>query len=102
MIDLAPRYLVWVDWIRNSRCFCGEPRCTDPTTEAQRNRGYNLCLTSLTSFSEEPLIFSAGFGWIASLKKAIATAGEACSRCMDRTRIPGFPGICTIHLYRWM
>ena len=47
----ALRYFVWVDLNRifvASLRFCGEPRCFDPTTEAQRNRGYNLCRTSPT------------------------------------------------------
>jgi hypothetical protein len=42
----APRYLEWVNLNRKfpvSFRLCGEPRCSDPTTEAQRNkRPYSL------------------------------------------------------------
>jgi len=47
----APRHLVWVNLNRNfsmSPCPCGEPLCSDSTTEAQRNRGHILCLNSPT------------------------------------------------------
>jgi len=29
-----------------SRCLCGEPLCSDPTTETQRNRSHIPCLNS--------------------------------------------------------
>ena len=76
--SMAPRYLVWVNLNRKfsvSPCLCSEPLFSDPTTKTQRNRGYILCRTSLTRFSEEPKrarfhfipTWRSGYSWLSVL-----------------------------------